>query len=99
MHGEYSGIIAGLDTIVTIDSADRVVFPKPLRDGLRLTPGDTLALEFDGERTFEAFGVCSSPISPIKVPDGGGYTSGCSQTDHVGGGSGIGSPGVRRGCL
>ena len=35
---------------VTIDQAGRVVIPKPLRDELRLAPGDTLDLEVDGER-------------------------------------------------
>jgi AbrB family looped-hinge helix DNA binding protein len=35
---------------VTIDNAGRVVIPKPLRDELRLAPGDTLSLESDGER-------------------------------------------------
>jgi AbrB family looped-hinge helix DNA binding protein len=39
-----------MDVIVTVDSAGRVVIPKPLRDQLRLEPGDTLALETDGER-------------------------------------------------
>jgi AbrB family looped-hinge helix DNA binding protein len=36
--------------IVTLDSAGRVVIPRGLRDELRLQPGDTLALESDGER-------------------------------------------------
>lgn len=35
---------------VTIDKAGRVVIPKRLRDELQLAPGDSLALEFDGER-------------------------------------------------
>ncbi len=35
---------------MTVDSAGRVVLPKPLRDQLGLAPGDTLALESDGER-------------------------------------------------
>jgi AbrB family looped-hinge helix DNA binding protein len=39
-----------MDVIVTLDSAGRVVIPKSLRDRLRLAPGDTLALETDGER-------------------------------------------------
>ena len=39
-----------MNTILTIDSAGRVVIPKTLRDELRLAPGDTLALESDGER-------------------------------------------------
>jgi len=39
-----------MNTIVTLDKAGRVVIPKTLRDELRLAPGDTLALESDGER-------------------------------------------------
>lgn len=39
-----------MNTTVTVDSAGRVVLPKPLRDELGLAPGDTLALESDGER-------------------------------------------------
>jgi len=39
-----------MNVIVTVDSAGRVVIPKTLRDQLRLSPGDTLALETDGER-------------------------------------------------
>ncbi|MFO1186220.1 MAG: AbrB/MazE/SpoVT family DNA-binding domain-containing protein [Alphaproteobacteria bacterium] len=35
---------------ITIDKAGRVVIPKKVRDRLRLAAGDTLALEFDGER-------------------------------------------------
>lgn len=33
-----------------LDSGGRVVIPKPLRDALRLRPGDVLSLESDGER-------------------------------------------------
>jgi AbrB family looped-hinge helix DNA binding protein len=39
-----------MSTTVTIDKAGRVVIPKSLRDELRLAPGDTLAMEFDGDR-------------------------------------------------
>lgn len=39
-----------MSTTVTLDKAGRVVIPKTLRDELRLVPGDTLALESDGER-------------------------------------------------
>jgi AbrB family looped-hinge helix DNA binding protein len=38
-----------MNTTVTLDKAGRVVIPKSLRDELRLAPGDTLTLEFDGE--------------------------------------------------
>jgi len=39
-----------MNATVTLDKAGRVVIPKTLRDELRLAPGDTLALESDGER-------------------------------------------------
>jgi AbrB family looped-hinge helix DNA binding protein len=39
-----------MDARLTIDSAGRVVLPKPLRDELHLAPGDTLELESSGER-------------------------------------------------
>jgi|SRR5580658_1888797 AbrB family looped-hinge helix DNA binding protein len=34
---------------ITIDKAGRVVIPKPLRQRLRLGPGDVLALRSEGE--------------------------------------------------
>jgi AbrB family looped-hinge helix DNA binding protein len=43
----YNGI---MNTTVTIDKAGRVVIPKEIRDELRLGPGDSLALESEGER-------------------------------------------------
>jgi AbrB family looped-hinge helix DNA binding protein len=39
--------IAIMNATVTLDKAGRVVLPKPLRDELRLEPGDTLELESD----------------------------------------------------
>jgi AbrB family looped-hinge helix DNA binding protein len=39
-----------MNTTVTLDKAGRVVIPKPLRDALRLAPGDELVLESDGDR-------------------------------------------------
>lgn len=38
-----------MNTTVTIDGAGRVVIPKSVRDALHLAPGDTLALESNGE--------------------------------------------------
>ncbi|HWX33874.1 MAG TPA: AbrB/MazE/SpoVT family DNA-binding domain-containing protein [Steroidobacteraceae bacterium] len=38
-----------MNTKVTLDKAGRVVIPKTLRDELRLAPGDSLALESDGD--------------------------------------------------
>lgn len=35
---------------LTLDKAGRIVLPKPLRDELNLSPGDTLELETSGER-------------------------------------------------
>ena len=39
-----------MNTRLTIDSAGRVVLPKPLRDELDLGPGDSLELESTGEK-------------------------------------------------
>jgi AbrB family looped-hinge helix DNA binding protein len=38
-----------MSTRLTIDSAGRVVIPKPLRDELDLSPGDSLELESSGD--------------------------------------------------
>jgi len=35
---------------ITLDKAGRVVLPKPLRDEMQLSPGDTFQLESEGER-------------------------------------------------
>ncbi len=35
---------------LTLDKAGRIVLPKPVRDRLRLEPGDALQLETEGER-------------------------------------------------
>jgi AbrB family looped-hinge helix DNA binding protein len=40
---------ATMNTTVTLDKAGRVVIPKTMRDELHLEPGDTLALESEGE--------------------------------------------------
>ena len=37
-----------MNTTVTLDRAGRVVIPKPLRDELRLEPGDSLHLDSEG---------------------------------------------------
>jgi bifunctional DNA-binding transcriptional regulator/antitoxin component of YhaV-PrlF toxin-antitoxin module len=39
-----------MNTKVTLDSAGRVRLPLALRNALRLVPGDTFALDFDGEK-------------------------------------------------
>ena len=42
--------MAYMNVKLTIDSAGRVVLPKPLRDELNLSAGDTLDLESAGEK-------------------------------------------------
>jgi len=37
-----------MNTTVTLDRAGRTVIPKPLRDELRLEPGDSLHLDSEG---------------------------------------------------
>ena len=39
-----------MTTKLTLDKAGRVMIPKPLRIELRLSPGDTLHLESQGEQ-------------------------------------------------
>ena len=38
-----------MTTKLTLDKAGPVVLPKPLRDQMQLSPGDTLHLESEGE--------------------------------------------------
>ena len=74
-----------MNTTVTLDSAGRVVIPKPLRDELGLAPGDTLTLESDGER------VMLRPVrssSALRKEQGvwvfcGGRKIAASDTDRV----------------
>lgn len=42
----YYGI---MNAKVTLDQAGRVVLPKPLRDAMRLSPGDILDLTINGD--------------------------------------------------
>jgi len=42
--------MAFMNTTVTVDKAGRIVIPKQVRDELRLEPGDSIALESEGER-------------------------------------------------
>ena len=39
-----------MSTKTTIDKAGRLVLPKPLREELRIAPGDTLELTRDGDK-------------------------------------------------
>ena len=39
-----------MNTILTVDKAGRVVLPKPVRDELQLSAGDSLNLESSGDR-------------------------------------------------
>ena len=41
-------MMTSMTTRLTIDSAGRVVIPKPMRDQLDLAPGDTLEMESTG---------------------------------------------------
>ena len=41
---------ATMNTILTVDKAGRVVLPKPVRDELHLSAGDSLNLESSGDR-------------------------------------------------
>jgi AbrB family looped-hinge helix DNA binding protein len=41
---------ATMVTTLTVDKAGRIVLPKPVRDELQLTPGDSLELESSEER-------------------------------------------------
>ena len=74
-----------MNTTVTLDSAGRVVIPKPLRDELGLAPGDTLSLESDGDR------VMLRPVrsnSSLRKEQGiwvfrSGRTLAASETDQV----------------
>jgi AbrB family looped-hinge helix DNA binding protein len=43
----YNAIV---NTILTVDKAGRVVLPKPVRDELHLSAGDSLNLETSGDR-------------------------------------------------
>lgn len=45
-------------TKLTIDKAGRIVLPKPIRDHLRLGPGDELRLEAEGNQ------ITLSPVRP-----------------------------------
>jgi AbrB family looped-hinge helix DNA binding protein len=46
---------------VTLDKAGRLVLPKPIRDALRIVPGDTLEIECDDDRLV---------ISPVRLRPG-----------------------------
>lgn len=39
-----------MTTKITLDKAGRVVLPKPVREEMQLSPGDSLQLESEGER-------------------------------------------------
>jgi AbrB family looped-hinge helix DNA binding protein len=39
-----------MNTTLTLDKAGRIVLPKPVRDELQLSPGDSLELESSEER-------------------------------------------------
>ena len=47
---------------VTLDKAGRIVLPKPVRDELHLSPGDTLDLSVEGEQMMLRPRRSSSPL-------------------------------------
>jgi len=50
IDGKWHGILLGIMTsTLTIDKAGRIVLPKPLRDELQLTAGDSLEVQTKGE--------------------------------------------------
>jgi len=51
-----------MNTTVTLDKAGRVVLPKMLREELHLEPGDTLALESEGDSVLLRPVRTSSPL-------------------------------------
>lgn len=55
-----------MNTIVTLDKAGRVVIPKALRDELRLEPGDSMALEYEGERVTLRPVRSESPLRKVR---------------------------------
>lgn len=85
IDGSYRGKMPFMNTTVTLDSAGRVVIPKPLRDELGLAPGDTLSLESDGDR------VMLRPVrsnSSLRKEQGiwvfrSGRTLAATETDQV----------------
>lgn len=48
-NGKYHAKMATMTGKLTLDKAGRIVLPKPLRDELRLEPGDALEIESTGE--------------------------------------------------
>ncbi|MGH7812500.1 MAG: AbrB/MazE/SpoVT family DNA-binding domain-containing protein [Candidatus Binataceae bacterium] len=67
-----------MNATVTLDKAGRVVIPKPMRDEMRLGPGDALELEAEGDRMTLRPGRCASRLRKergIWVFDSGGPTA------------------------
>jgi AbrB family looped-hinge helix DNA binding protein len=54
--------MAFMKRAVTLDKAGRIVLPKPLRDELHLSPGDTLDLSVEGEQMMLRPRRSSSPL-------------------------------------
>ena len=65
-----------MTTTLTIDKAGRIVLPKPVRDELQLSPGDSLEVDSSEER------VILRPTSPsgAHVPRNGSSPDGQDRT-------------------
>lgn len=77
-RGKYHCKMELLNATVTVDKAGRLVLPKALRDELRLTAGDTLELESEGERVTLRPVRSSAPLRKdrgVWVFHGGGALS------------------------
>ena len=55
-----------MNTTVTLDKAGRVVIPKTLRDELHLEPGDSMALESEGESVTLRPVRSASPLRKVR---------------------------------
>ncbi|MCW5977311.1 MAG: AbrB/MazE/SpoVT family DNA-binding domain-containing protein [Bryobacteraceae bacterium] len=53
--------------VVTLDKAGRIVLPKPVRDELRLRPGDSLDLSLEGEKVML---LPRRSLSPLRKKQG-----------------------------
>src|SRR6266700_1304523 len=50
INGIWDGIMPFMNATLSMDKAGRIVLPKPVRDELNLSPGDSLELELSDNR-------------------------------------------------